>query len=732
MLSSDNLLKPATGEPVAIPTQDMVLGCYWMTKIEDGLPGEGKIFSTPSEALLAKHFGHVHLRAMIKVRIPSTGIVPPATSSKAKKKVAEGTTPPELVETSVGRIIFNEPLPPEVGFVNRAMNSRELRKLVSELIDKCGIKKTALILDRIKRMGFKYASDSGISWGMDDLQIPKEKKAWLEEAHKEVEAVQTQYENGLLTDAERKSRVIEIWLNATEKIARQTPETLDLRGPIFTIFDSGSRGSWGQLTQMSGMKGLVINPAGEVIELPIKSSYKEGFNVLEYFISTHGGRKGMADTALKTATAGYLTRRLVDVCQDVVVREEDCGERKGIYIYREDEENMGNSLASRIVGRVSLERIIAPRAGTVPQGQSSRSRTVPEGLSPKEGEVLVKAGQLIDKEAAQKIDEAGIDKVRVRSVTTCQTVNGICQKCYGYDLGRNQLIKLGEAVGIVTAQAIGEPGTQLTLRTFHTGGVAGGQDITQGLPRVEEIFEARSPKGRAVISEVDGRVIEVIERGKQVIIRIESLEKVKKAITTSSQAKVKKERSRSRSKEKKVVECSLPTGIGIWVNKGDLIAKGQQIGEGHIDLKELYRVAGKEAVQRYIIKEVQQIYTFAGENINDKHIEMIIRQMFSRERIKDPGSTNLLADQIVERNRFEKENTQVAKTSGQPASSESLLLGITKVSLTTESFLSAASFQETARVLIDASIQGKKDELRGLKENVIIGKLIPAGTGFSK
>ena len=661
MLSSNNLLKPATGQPVAIPTQDMVLGCYWMTKIEDDLPGQGKIFSASQEALLAKHFGYVHLKAKIKVRIGSNH---------------------ELIETSVGRIIFNEPLPPEMGFVNKTMNSRELRKLISELISKCGLKKTALILDRIKRMGFKYAADSGISWGMNDLRIPREKKAWLKEASHQVETIQDQYSNGLLTDLERKSRIIEIWLNLTEKIAQQTRKILDRKGSIFNIFDSGARGSWGALTQMTGMKGLVVNPAGETIELPIKNSYKEGFNVLEYFISTHGGRKGMADTALKTATAGYLTRRLVDVCQEVVVRQEDCGDKEGIYIYRQDEENMGNSLAWRIVGRVALERIKG----------------------------LVKKGQIIDKETAQKIDQSGLDKIRVRSVISCQATDGICQKCYGYDLGRNELVRTGEAVGIVTAQAIGEPGTQLTLRTFHTGGVAGGQDITQGLPRVEEIFEARSPKGKAIISEVDGRVKDIIKKGKQIIIQIKPSEINKK-------------------KKEKILEYSLPAGIGLRLEQGDLVVKGQQITEGHIDLKELYKVAGQEAVQRYIIKEVQQIYTFAGENINDKHIEMIIRQMFSRVRVDDSGSTNLLAGQVIERGHFQKENEKVSKK-GKPATAQPLLLGITKVSLTTDSFLSAASFQETARVLINASIQGKEDSLRGLKENVIIGKLIPAGTGL--
>jgi len=597
MLSSVNLLKPATGEAVAVPTLDMVLGCYWMTKIEDGLLGEGKIFSSREEALMAKTFGYVHLKARIKVRINN-----------------------ELIETSVGRVYFNFSLPQEMDYINQTMKLKDLRKLISEVIDKFGIKEAANILDKIKRMGFKYATVSGISWGMDDIQVPQEKKKWLEKARRELDQIQGQYDNGLLTDAERRSRVIEIWLNTTNKIAQRASEILDPKGSISNIFNSGARGSLSQLAQMGGMKGLTINPSGEIIELPIKNSYKEGLSVLEYFISTHGGRKGLADTALKTATAGYLTRRLVDVCQDVVVREADCGDKKGIYIYRSDEEDMGNSLTMRITGRISLE-------------------SVKYSVSNK----LVKKGQLIDKETAQKIDESGVDKIKVRSSISCQSTNGICQKCYGYDLGRNELIRMGEAIGIVTAQAIGEPGTQLTLRTFHTGGVAGGEDITQGLPRVEEIFEARPPKGKSGVAEVDGHVSNIIERNDNRVIQIE----------ISDMAKSKK--------SKKIVEYSFPANIALHVEKGDLIAKGQKLSEGSIDLKELYKVAGQEAVQRYIIREVQKIYTFAGENINDKHIEMIIRQMFSRLKVINPGKTNLLGDQMVEWSRFQKENKKVAK-----------------------------------------------------------------------
>ncbi|MFH1388119.1 MAG: DNA-directed RNA polymerase subunit beta' [Patescibacteria group bacterium] len=668
MLSSTNLLKPATGEPVVIPTQDMVLGCYWMTKIKDGLVGEGKIFANPEEALLAKHFGQVHLKAKIKVRL------------KPEDK--------ELIETSVGRIIFNEPLPSKIGFINKTMKSSDLRKLISESIDKLGIEKTALIMDKIKRMGFKYATTSGISWCMGDLNVPVEKKKWIEKADKEVELIQSQYNDGLLTDGERKSRVIEIWNGVKEKISQKTSEVLDKDSSVFSIFDSKARGSLGQLTQMTGMKGLVVNPLGEIIELPIKSSYKEGFNILEYFISTHGGRKGLADTALKTASAGYLTRRLVDVCQDVVIREKDCGDRKGIYVYRKDGDNVGNSFASRIFGRISLEEVKVKK------------------------DVLIKSGEMIDKNIAQKIDESGIEKINVRSVISCKSKDGVCQQCYGYDLGRNKLIELGEAIGIVTAQAIGEPATQLTLRTFHIGGVAGGQDITQGLPRVEEIFEARQPKGKAIISEVNGKVIDIIAKGNQKIIQIEPIEEVKKT-------------------KVKILEYTLPDGMALRVEKGDLVSIGQQITEGNVDLKDLYKMKGKEVVQRYIIKEVQEIYTFAGENINDKHIEMIIRQMFSRVQIKEPGTTRFVVGQIVENNVFQRENDKVSKT-GKKATSQLLLLGITKVSLTTESFLSAASFIETTRVLINAAIEGKEDCLKGLKENVIIGKLIPAGTGFRK
>ncbi|MFH0852413.1 MAG: DNA-directed RNA polymerase subunit beta' [bacterium] len=679
MLSANNLLKPATGEPIATPSQDMILGCFWMSQMKNGLAGEGKIFGSPKEAILAYEFGEINLRAKIK-------LITNELNAEHKK---------ETIETCVGRLIINQEMPPEIQFFNREFDKKTLFALVSEVIEKCGIKKAAAILDKIKEIGFEYATQSAISWGMTDLTVPPEKHEIVDNAEKEVEIIHRQYLDGLLTREERRARIIETWFEAIEKISKLVVKELDPNGPVFSMVSSGARGSWGATYQMMGMKGLVVNPAGDIIELPIKSSFKEGFNVLEFFIATHGARKGTADTALRTSTAGYLTRRLVDVAQDVVVREPDCGTREGIYIYKEDGKELGRSLGSRIIGRVVLEDI---KAGN---------------------DILIKKGVLIDKQTAKKIDAAGVTKIKVRSVITCQSRHGVCQMCYGYDLGNNQLVKLGEAVGIVTAQAIGEPGTQLTMRTFHTGGVAGGGDITQGLPRVEEIFECRPPRGKGTVSELDGKVVEIEEKENQRIVKINGQVKAK---TTDVKKKV--------GFVEETREYIMPMNQGIWVKPGDLITKGQQIAEGHLDLKELYRLAGKEAVQRYVLKEVQNIYTSQGEGINDKHIEIIIKQMFSRLRIKDTGDTNLLVGDVVEKSQFLLENDRVRQAKGKTATAVQLLMGITKVSLTTESWLSAASFQETARVLIGAAVAGKKDRLRGLKENVIIGKLIPAGTGY--
>jgi len=685
MLSSKNLFKPATGDPIIIPTQDIVLGCYFMSRFVKGAKGEGKIFANSEEAILAYQLGKVDLKAKIKLRL-------------TEKNSKNG-----LVETCVGRIIFSDVFPKDFGFVNRELNSKTLRLLASELTEKYKTEMAGEILDKIKNLGFIFATKSGISMSLDDLRVPRNKPKLISKAEQKEGLVSKQYQQGLLSNQERRTRIIEIWNRAKQEISDMIPETLDIHGPVYNIFNSGAKGSWAQTVQIIGMKGLVINPAGETIELPVKSSFKEGFNVLEYFISTHGARKGTSDTALRTATAGYLTRRLIDVAQDVVIREDDCGDKEGIFVYREDTKNLGISLAPRIFGRISLETI----------------------QDPKTKKILIKKGNFIDKIAAKKIDETNIDKIRVRSVISCKTRFGLCQKCYGYNLGRNKPVELGEAVGIVTAQAIGEPGTQLTLRTFHTGGIAGGADITLGLPRVEEIFEARSPKNKAMLSEVVGRVVGIEKKNSQNIIRIEENKKVEK----------KKKISK---KEEIIKEYPIPSSIGLRVKKGDLIIKGQQLCDGPLDSKKLFELAGQEEVQRYILKEVQTIYSTQGGGMNDKHIELIIRQMFSRVKIKDPGDTNLLPGLITEKDRFLEENSKIKKKSlsvkrtGRLATCQPLLLGITKVSLTTDSFLSAASFQETVRVLINAAIEGKTDNLRGLKENIMLGKLIPAGTGFKK
>jgi DNA-directed RNA polymerase subunit beta' len=663
MISTKNLLKPASGEPIITPTLDMVLGCYYISHLVKGAKGEGKIFSSFAETILAYDCGFIDIRALIKVW------------HKGK-----------MLETSVGRIKINEIIPGDIEFINQEMTKKELKLLVSRVLETSGLAKTAEFVDRIKDLGFESVTKSGISWGMDDLSVPEKKKELLAEAEEKIKIIKQQYNSGLLTEGERKSRVIEIWNEVKNEITEAIRENIDKEGPVYSMVYSKARGSESVVVQMAGMKGLMAGPTGETIELPIKSCYKEGLNVLEYFISTHGARKGMADTALRTATAGYLTRRLVDVSQDVIVHEEDCKDKNGIYVFRADSEKIGQGFASRIIGRIVSEPVV----------------------NPKGGKVIVEKGEMITKEQGLKIDELKIEKIKVRSPLTCKTLRGICRKCYGFDLGRGELVQMGQAVGIVAAQAIGEPGTQLTMRTFHVGGVAG-SDITQGLPRVEELFEARPPKGEAVISEIDGKVVEISDNEKTVIVKVE--EQVKGG---------------------KVEEYQIPGGSMLKVAEGELVVKGTKLNEGNIDLKNLYKTMGWQEVYRYIVKEIQEIYAAQGEGINDKHIEIIIRQMFSRVSILEAGDTNFLVGDIIEKDEFEEVNIKM-KTEGKVlATGERLLLGITKVALTTESFLSAASFQETARVLINAAVSGKEDKLRGLKENVIIGKLIPAGTGYRK
>ena len=681
MLSSVNFLKPATGNPIVGPRQEMVLGCYYLTGLEslsstqkaepggqtkkDSEHGNVKIFSSPKEVMLAYESGVIGLRENIKV-------------DRSNK----------IIETTPGRIIFNDSLPDDHIFVNERLDAKKLGVLVADIIKIYPREHVQEILDGIKTLGFEYATKSGVTWGMDDLVVPKQKTQLLKEAEKEIEGIDVHWRRGLLSREERSAKVIEIWQRVKSTIEKLVPEALPFEGSVYSIINSGARGSWSQPIQMSGMKGLVINPAGRIIELPVKNSFKEGFDVLEYFISTHGARKGTADTALRTSTAGYLTRRLIDVAHDVLIVEKDCKDDKGISIFKKDAQDLGQNLVLKIAGRVAVESI---------KGH-------------------VKKGEIIDTKAAQTIGEdEKISEIRVRSPLACKTLRGMCQKCYGWELGLSNLAELGCAVGIIAAQSIGEPGTQLTMRTFHTGGVAGGGDITQGLPRIEEIFEGRVPGGKAVVSEADGVVQEITTDG---IIKIKSRNT---------------EEAKGKGKEKAgLVEYEVPPKRAVWVQKGEQVKKGQQLCEGSLDLSEVFRIGGKEAAEKYIVQEVQRIYTSQGASIHDKHIEVITRQMFSRIRIKDTGDSRFAEGEVVERGTLMEELVRLKEGKKKPPVTQDLILGISKVALTTESFLSAASFQETSRVLIRAALEGREDSLRGLKENVIIGKLIPAGTGFKK
>ena len=607
-----------------------------------------------------------------------------------------------FTETSVGRILFNETLPKNYPFVNECINSRKLEKIVGNIIEQYDQLTVEDTLDKVKNLGFEGATLSGITWGMDDLIVPAEKGSIIKQAEQEIDIIENHFKRGLLSKEEKSSKVIEVWTRAKLEIEKRVPETLPKNGPIFTIVDAGARGSWTQPVQMAGMKGLVINPAGQIIEMPVKSSFKEGFNVLEYFISTHGARKGTADTALRTSTAGYLTRRLIDVAHDVAIFQKDCKDQKGFLVYKQVADELGQNFVFKIVGRIAAENI---------KDQSK---------------VIVKKGEMINWGSAQRISDGEVKKVRVRSPITCISIRGICQKCYGWNLSTNAPVALGQAVGIVAAQAIGEPGTQLTMRTFHTGGVAGGGDITFGLPRVQEVFEARVPGGGAEIARVDGIVVGITQ---------ENVIKVRITGDREENTTKKKSIQWSSSKDKgtdDVVEYKIPAKTAILVQQGQKVKKGQQLCEGHIDLKELFKTTGAEQTQRYILQEIQKIYVSQGVVIHDKHIEVIVRQMFSRVKIKDSGDTSFTKEEVVEKSRFLEVNVDLKKEKKLTATATEVLLGISQVSLTTDSFLSAASFQETSRVLIQACLEGKEDTLRGLKENVIIGKLIPFGTGFKE
>ncbi|SHH51209.1 DNA-directed RNA polymerase subunit beta' [Tepidibacter thalassicus] len=678
MLSTNNILAPKDGSPITTPTQDMVLGSYYLTIEIEGEKGEGSIFKDYNEMLLAYQTGAVGLHAKVKVR--------KKLSSEDKGK---------LVESTVGRFIFNENIPQDLGFVDRDKDKYSLevdflvdKKQLGKIIDKCfrkhGNTITAIMLDNIKALGFNFSTKGAITISVADMEIPKEKYQLISEAEEKVEKYERAYRRGLISDEERYEKVIETWTETTEKVTDALMNNLGRLNNVFIMAHSGARGSKNQIRQLGGMRGLMANAAGKTVEIPVKSNFREGLTVLEYFTSSHGARKGLADTALRTADSGYLTRRLVDVSQDVIVREEDCGTQEGVIVTAfKDGNEVIEELYDRIVGRYTLEDVIDPNTK----------------------EVIVKADSRIDEEEAQKIIDAGIEKVKIRSVLNCKTSHGVCSKCYGRNLATGKEVNIGEAVGIIAAQSIGEPGTQLTMRTFHTGGVAGG-DITQGLPRVEELFEARKPKGLAIITEVSGRV-ELDETGKKKEVTI---------IPEIGEAKT----------------YSIPYGARIKVKQGQYVEAGDPITEGPINPHDILRVKGVLGVQDYIVKEVQRVYRMQGVDINDKHVEIIVRQMLSKVKIEEPGDTDLLPGGLVDILEFNRVNEVAERKGLKPAIAKRVLLGITKASLATESFLSAASFQETTRVLTEAAIKGKEDNLIGLKENVIIGKLIPAGTGMKR
>ncbi len=663
MLSAYNILSPAYGKAITSPTRDIVFGCYYLTQEMTGVRGEGKIFSTPNEAVLAFESDAVALHAKVKVRLSRDS---------------------ELIETTVGRVIFNEAIPEELRFINDVCDRKVLSQIVSEAYNRLGSTKTVLLLDALKDLGFRYATRSGSGIAIDDIAIPAQKDKILAAAEKQIDAIENQFRRGLITGGEKYQRTIDVWTKATEEITEAMLKNFDPFNPLYMMALSGARGNIQQIRQLAGMRGLMTDPSGRIIELPIKANFREGLTVLEYFISTHGQRKGLADTAIRTSESGYLTRRLVDVAQDVIIREEDCKTTEGVTLTAIKEgHDVIVPLKERIIGRVATEDITA-----------ARSR-----------KVIVQMDDEITEEAAEQIEQAGIEEVTVRSVLNCKCRYGVCGKCYGRNLATGKVVEIGEAVGIIAAQSIGEPGTQLTMRTFHTGGVAG-FDITQGLPRVEELFEARRPKHQALIAEMPGRVKLVDAKGTRKLV-IDGKDGAEHA-------------------------AAVPFGLRLRVNDGDKVQAGDQLTDGPVNPHDILRIRGLQALQEYMVEEIQSVYRSQGVDINDKHVETIARQMLRRVKVEEPGNTEFLPGELVDKFNFEDENTKAIAEGLEPAKARPVLLGITKASLATESFLSAASFQETARVLTDAATKGKVDPLLGLKENVIIGKLIPAGTGMSR
>jgi DNA-directed RNA polymerase subunit beta' len=679
MVAGKNILKPGSGDPIISQKMlDIVLGCYWMTKVIDGDVGEGKYFESPNAAITALDYGIVGMRAKIKV-LPTESV---------KYKEFNG----KVFETTVGRLLFNNVLPEDYLYYNSEVNRKKMASMVDDMIEKYGIAETPKIMDKIKKFGFNYATHSGVTWGIDDVVVPKGKKEVIDKAKGQSDEVMEQFNSGFISLEERLRKNIEIWHGAKGEVEKLIPGTLDKKGSVYDMVNSGARGSLSQITQMAGMKGLIQNTAGETIEFPILSCSKEGLSPLEYFITTHGSRKGLTDTALNTAKAGYLTRKLFDVSQDVLISEEDCGAKDGITIRKENASGIEIALSKNCKGRFLVEDVVDSK-----------------------GEVVMKKGEFITKANAYKIDDLGLASIVVRSPLRCLSERGICMKCYGGDLGNNKVIDLGEAVGTVAAQAIGEPGTQLTMRTFHAGGTASvGGDITQGLPRVEEVFEKRKPKNPAIVSHVNGVVSSVITSGSEKkIVVMPDLEDKGKA--KNSKAEVEYEVAQIRV---------------ILVKVGDVVKRGDLLTDGSADIDELFRYAGKDKAVEYIISEISKLYELQGEAVSRKHIEVIIRQMFSRRRVKERGDTELSVGDLVEVSELQEENAKVKAKNGIEARAESVVMGITEVSLSRRSFLSAASFQHTTRILINSSVRGNADTLVGLKENVIIGRLIPAGTGF--
>jgi DNA-directed RNA polymerase subunit beta' len=683
MLSSNNILKPADGKPVTMPTQDMIIGLYFLTHRKPGVKGEGGVYSSDAEAQMALDAGELHLQAPIRIRLREV--------AEVKNGLNEPATPaPEghVIETTLGRVLFNETLPPTYPFINFEIRKGQLSAIVNDLAERFPKVQLAATLDALKEAGFHWATWSGVTIGIEDVVQPPRKKEILERYEKEAEQIDKQYQRGLMTAEERRGELIEIWTKATNEVAKELETTLPQANPLWVMIHSGARGNMLQLRQISAIRGLVANPKGEIIPRPIKSSFREGLSVLEYFISTHGARKGLADTALRTADSGYLTRRLVDVSQDVIIREEDCGTERAIPM----------TVAQAGDGALAAHEHVET---------SVFGRTVADDISDPAGKLIVARGTDLTSILVDALVHAGVETVRVRSVLTCESKLGVCAACYGRSLPTGKTVDVGEAVGIIAAQSIGEPGTQLTMRTFHTGGVAG-EDITQGLPRVQEIFEARVPKGKAPIAETAGRV------------RIEEGDRSRKIIIVPDDG------------SEEIVHDKLSKRVRLRYHDGEHIEVGEKLTEGTIDPHELLRVLGPRAVQVHLTQEVQNVYRSQGVLIHDKHIEIIIRQMLKRVTVIDSGATEFLPGLLVDRAQFEAENRRLVSEGGEPAAGRPVLMGITKASLATDSWLSAASFQETTRVLTDAAINARSDSLIGLKENVIIGKLIPAGTGIAK